>query len=61
VFWLGKEFSLLGIVQTSSGAYSASYPMRTKCHTKHDFHDAFKKIAEMLGTVHMCRMGLLQW
>jgi hypothetical protein len=28
--------------------------------TEHDFQDAFKKMAEALGTVHMCKRGLLQ-
>jgi predicted helicase len=27
--------------------------------TEHDFQDAFKKIVEALGTVHICRRGLL--
>jgi predicted helicase len=27
--------------------------------TEHDFHDAFKKMAEALGTVHMHGRGLL--
>jgi hypothetical protein len=28
--------------------------------TEHDFQDAFKKITELLGTVHMCGRGILQ-
>jgi hypothetical protein len=27
--------------------------------TEHNSQDAFKKTAEVLGTVHMCRIGLL--
>jgi hypothetical protein len=27
--------------------------------TEHNFQDAFKEMGELLGMVHMCRMGLL--
>jgi hypothetical protein len=29
--------------------------------TEHDFQDAFKKMAELLGTVHTLENGLLRW
>jgi hypothetical protein len=49
----GLHFDTLEVIEAESQAMLNTL-------TEHDFQDAFKKMAEIMGRVHTCEMGLLR-
>jgi hypothetical protein len=49
----GLHFDTLEVIEAELQAVPSTL-------TEHDFQDAFKKMAGIMGTVHTCEMGLLR-
>jgi predicted helicase len=49
----GRHFDTIDVIE-------AALQSMLNTLTEHDFQDAFKKMAEVLGMVHTCGRGLLQ-
>jgi hypothetical protein len=54
------EDKLKGCCFDTTEVIEAESQAALNTHTEHNLQDAFKKMAEALGTVHTCRKGLLR-
>jgi hypothetical protein len=53
------KIKLAGLHFDTTGVIEAESQVVLNTLTEHNFQDAFKKMAQALGTVHMCRRRLL--